>query len=82
MEEAWFSVICDFLIYEGAKILPEDTQINEMIVIERGLEKDYFASLMDIINPPADFTEEARFIMLLQATPAEREKALRFVLAV
>ena len=46
MPQAWFDVISDFLMYEGAIVMTDDVYMAEQTVIDKGLSEEYVAALM------------------------------------
>jgi hypothetical protein len=80
VEEAWYEAVSDFYAYEGAQIHTEEIYLLEQMVIDKGLSEDYIQTLKTMISNAPEDEEVDHFVLLLSATPAEREKALRFVL--
>lgn len=82
VEEAWYEVITDFQAYEGTVAHPEEIYLLEQLVIDRGLSSDYIQTLKSMIKGQPEEDEADHFVLLMSATPLEREKALKFVLGV
>lgn len=82
MEQKWYEVICTFVRYEGADIVPEEVRLLEGSVIDKGLSEEYLEALAAIIKPTDDLEDAEKVVLFLSASPQERLQALRYVLAV
>lgn len=82
MAEAWFRAVTEFLCYEGTDQIPEEIILLENSIIEKGLSDEYIKTLFTFIKAPDDLEESEKLVFLLSVTSKERERALKFVLAI
>lgn len=80
LEQLWHEVISLFYTYQGYQIIPGPLRDAELSIVERGLGPEYFAALIQVVKPDPTLGEADQAILLITATPEEREKAIRKVL--
>jgi hypothetical protein len=80
LEQIWYEVITTFFNYQGDQIVPKKIREAEDSIVDRGLGKEYFAALTSVVNPPSELSEDEQAILLITASPEDREKAIKKVI--
>jgi hypothetical protein len=74
MAELWYQVISDFLETKN------NARLNrEYTVMEQGKSKEYIAALLEIVAPADGMSEHDKVMLMLTASPEDKEAALRNV---
>lgn len=74
--EFWFEVVVDFLLTRGDDIVSKELVDSEMRVIEYGKAAEYVSALMSVVDVDG-LDEHSKVILLITASPEDRDKALR-----
>jgi hypothetical protein len=74
--EYWFEVIIDFMLTRGDELYTKELRESEFKVIETGKSEEYISALMTVVDA-AGLSEHDRIVVMLTASPEDRDAALR-----
>lgn len=80
LEQLWYDVITEFYSFHGDQVISKKIREAEDSIVERGLGAEYFSALTSIVNPPSELSESEQAILLITASPEDREKAIKKVI--
>lgn len=77
--QRWFTSVIEFLQQRGDEIISSELRDREHQIIENGLAQEYMSVLALTVASEGARTEYDKAVLILTATPEEREVALKRV---
>lgn len=74
--EMWFNAVMDFLEQSGAEVFTRELREREFKMMADGKAQEYAAALKDVVEATHARSEYELAILVLTASPDEREVAL------
>lgn len=80
MAELWFQAVWQFMRRNDFEVMPDNVVLGEQQAVTGGLAEEYFASLLEVVDPPEGISDAQKIMLLVCATAEEREVALSRIL--
>jgi hypothetical protein len=74
--ERTFSVVTKFLNARGYEMISPELRISEARLLDANLHLEYMRELRRLVIAPVGATPEQAFMLVVMASPEDREKAL------
>lgn len=78
--EQWFNCVLTFLAMRGDEIISAETRRQEEQLMSLGKSQEYLAALAEVVDLPPSANDYDQTMLVLTASPEERELALRKVM--